>query len=222
VFRRRPQRPDARRIVARAIALQVLSTLARADGTEAARELLRDPRVHEELEPSEQRLVDLEPASWSSDERDEYVTDEAAGTLFWAIGAVAEIPPYDSPIEFGVGSDASGGRRPDEELDRARDLAELWHWRVRTRLLAEGGRPGAEASTTDPIVAQVAAEAHRRGDLDTPVDDDFPAFGRAFRNLDEKEFVLVAMVAHERHRALNWLCGYAPLWSDAAQTRRRA
>jgi len=52
--------------------------------------------------------------------------------------------------------------------------------------------------------------------IPTSIDEDFPAFGRAYRDLSSDEWAAVKSIAMERHFALNWLCGYAPEngWDD--------
>jgi hypothetical protein len=41
--------------------------------------------------------------------------------------------------------------------------------------------------------------------------DDYPAKGKAYRDLNTEEWAEVRSVTVERHFTLNWLCGYAPL-----------
>ena len=43
---------------------------------------------------------------------------------------------------------------------------------------------------------------------------DFPAFGKAYRNLSEDEYEQATSIAMERHLALNWLCGYDSDWDE--------
>ena len=42
------------------------------------------------------------------------------------------------------------------------------------------------------------------------IDNDFPAMGKAYRELDGREWSEVRSITMERHYALNWLCGLAP------------
>ena len=42
------------------------------------------------------------------------------------------------------------------------------------------------------------------------IDEDFPARGKAYRDLDEALARELASIASERHMALNWLWGSAP------------
>lgn len=75
---------------------------------------------------------------------------ESESCLLWALGHRAEITPYDQEvdIEDAISSlpDESCDKplagaclRSSSEIDAARDTAELWHWRSRTRQLQESG-----------------------------------------------------------------------------------
>ena len=163
-----------------------------------------------------QQLVD---ASWRI---------EAAMVLVWALNIIEEMPYYDTdsersllkkipstdPPEFAN----SAVLRPRDEISRARDVAEFWHWRSRTRQLIEDGTefPSDEKSEAmgihsfDGIVRFAAREGNRRGDLPELINDDFPAMGKAYRDLDDDEWSTVRSITMERHLALNWLSGYAP------------
>ncbi len=37
-----------------------------------------------------------------------------------------------------------------------------------------------------------------------------PAFGKPYREITDQEWGQVRSISLERHRGLNWLCGYAP------------
>jgi hypothetical protein len=41
------------------------------------------------------------------------------------------------------------------------------------------------------------------------IEEDFPAKGKAYRELSAEEWSEVRSVTFERHIALNWLCGYS-------------
>lgn len=64
--------------------------------------------------------------------------------------------------------------------------------------------------TYDDIVRVAAKRARQDGILSATVDDDFPAFGKAYRSLSADEWSCIRSITMERHFALNWLCGYAP------------
>jgi len=151
---------------------------------------------------------------------------EALQALMWALGMLSQLPPYDTmadhellervpvrpPADFWRGAQL----RPQSEIERARDAAELWHWRSRTRRLIEAGDrlpEGVRAAgfgSHDEIVRFTARRAQEDGSIPTCLDDDFPAKGKAYRDLTEEEWREVTSIAAERHLALNWLCGYAP------------
>ena len=150
---------------------------------------------------------------------------ESLAMLLWALGRIDTIPPYDEVVNgellLSLASSQSEGfvvgasLRPREEIERARTIAELWHWRSRTRQLSEAGRrfpgvPGLPVKSWEDVVRYTAPQAVTQGLLSHALDEDFPAFGRAYRDLSPEEWAQARSIAMERHFALNWLCGYAP------------
>ena len=59
-------------------------------------------------------------------------------------------------------------------------------------------------------IVRMAAQNAAADGLFEAIDGDFPAFGRPYAQLTADEWFQVTSIAMERHRALNWLCGYAP------------
>lgn len=156
---------------------------------------------------------------------------EAAGVLLWAVRRVDALPPWDEEfprrllaeegIMTGDPKAAEAFRRglalrPRRQLEHARDLAELWHWRSRTTTLQQRGQRLPEGLTFEKVVEMSAQAAAAKGYF-TPIGGDFPALGKAYRDLDPEEFSRVTSIAVERHWALNWLCGFAADW-DAVPT----
>ncbi len=153
---------------------------------------------------------------------------ESFQTLLWALGLVDRLPGYDAqadqdllktfPPSGEIGVYLKQARlRPSAEIERQRDLAELWHWRSRTRWLIETGAPLSAASgfeSYDQIVRSIATKD--AGGIGPVTDEDFTAFGKAYRDLTEDQWSIVRSITMERHFALNWLCGYAPgnQWDD--------
>ncbi len=163
------------------------------------------------LSLTEQQRVD---ASWLM---------EGAACLLWALGYLDAIPPYDTQasvelLKSGPNQPmrdllSSATLRPEAEITRARDAAELWHWRARTRQLQEGGAPSFKLppGLTFPLIIQDAAEAGLAGGAVTAVlEGDFPAFGAPYRDASAEQYHVLTSIAMERHRAFNWLCGKAP------------
>ncbi len=64
--------------------------------------------------------------------------------------------------------------------------------------------------TRDDVVKMAAHLAAEKGDIPAVIGNDFPVFGRSYRDITSEEFAVVTSIAMERHKALNWLCGYAP------------
>jgi hypothetical protein len=153
---------------------------------------------------------------------------EALVPLLWALQVVDEIPPYDTQSSPDLVSDSrfadldafisNASLRPSEEIDAARAIAEAWHWRSRTRQLIEDGiafpdSPEVVAAgfTSFDSIVRMSANSHEGdGTFDKMIDEDFPAFGKAYRDLTDEEWTTTRSITMERHLALNWLCGYAP------------
>lgn len=153
---------------------------------------------------------------------------EALQVLAWALGLIAKLPPYDAeaqsaflsliPADDGGEFSRSASLIERQEIEKAREAAELWHWRSRTRDLIEDGQPWPSTpeaaaigvTSFDGIVRHTARSLAAEGTLTDVIDDDFPAFGKAYRDLTDDEWSRVRSITMERHFALNWLCGYAP------------
>ncbi len=147
---------------------------------------------------------------------------ESAIVLMWALGLIPYFPPFDSQsnleilkqIPFlNIDSFINNARLiPDSEIERKRSIAELWHWRSRTRQMIEEKRvppAGIGFESFDQIVRAAAKEAYKKGDLADIIDEDFVVMGKSYRELSDDEWSEVRSITMERHHALNWLCGYA-------------
>ena len=64
--------------------------------------------------------------------------------------------------------------------------------------------------TVEQMLRLTSQKAADEGFIPRPIDGDFPALGKAYRDLSPTEFSIATSIAVERHRAFNWLCGYAP------------
>jgi hypothetical protein len=226
------RRPDASAVAARVLCLATVATLAElaidldqpdADlrAADASRAQLLAWAETEGLTDlygaAERELVERHPSTWTPQEVVNATwLQEAVGALLWALWERDELPGFDCEFE-----DAAAGvpvlestmqfvrravLRPADEIDRARDAAELWHWRARRTKRAHG------AGELDDAVRDVAMHAYEQGHLEEPIDGDFPAFGKPFRELTEDEVARASSIALERHFALNWLCGYSDDW----------
>ena len=142
---------------------------------------------------------------------------ESLACCLWALGLLPGIPPYDaqsSVLDRVPKGDVSelGESRSAAEIVRARSVAELWHWRSRTRQLQDQGHtmpPLPGGHTLDDIVLLAAEKATDAGDIAASCGGDLPAFGKPYRELSPEEVCLVASIAGERRKALNWLSGLA-------------
>ncbi len=167
--------------------------------------------------PQDLQIKDLNNFSWRK---------ESAAALMWALGILSELPPFDKETDPELinqvpKKDArqfieSAKLRSPEELEEKRSLAQSWHWRSRTRQLIEEGRPfpimpqAPQFNSFDDVVRFSAKALKEEGAFPEIINEDFPAKGKAYRDLTRNEWFEVRSVTMERHFALNWLCGYAP------------
>ncbi len=148
---------------------------------------------------------------------------EALGVLLWALNRLEAIPPYDAlfdleetltliPLFEPVAPFVDGAvLRSAEEIRRAREIAELWHWRARITQMQQDGRAAPDGTPLEELVRRAAALLREEG-IAEPLGDDFPAFGRPYASLLPTEYDRVYGVSRERHLALNWLCGRSRDW----------
>jgi uncharacterized protein DUF4272 len=159
----------------------------------------------------------IEEESWTAD---------ALVALAWALGLVDAMPPYDAfadaapalaaipaPWDSVAKFAQSAKLRPDEELAKERERAEVWHWRSAAELLARDG-PRAERPEIEATARDVAREASEAGLIGPLVDGDFSVAGRAYRCIVEDDLIDLAEIAYQRLHALNWACGFGRSWTD--------
>jgi hypothetical protein len=148
---------------------------------------------------------------------------ESLQILVWALGLINKIPGCDTmagddllnhlQLEKFKEFRTSAKLRAAKEIESARETAELWHWRSRTRELIEEKQPFPpeipQFKSYDEVVRLSAKAAKEAGTLEI-IDEDFSIKGKAYRDLTQEEWSPIKSIAFERHFALNWLCGYAP------------
>jgi hypothetical protein len=178
-------------------------------------EKLRELGVWDEMNEAERKFMNALPLEIDVQTIiDNMWLSESAVCLLWSLGFVEKLPPYDQqsdpdltnrlPRESMEELESKVALRPAEEIQRQREIAELWHWRSHARSLHKNGEGIKE------ILRATAEKAAAEGLFPAPTDGDFPAFGKAYRNLSDQEYFLATSIAAERHRAFNWLCGFAP------------
>jgi hypothetical protein len=154
---------------------------------------------------------------------------ESIVCLLWALQIISKLPAYDQEAKHDLVNMFPAAPindlierarfRSQQEIKKQRDIAELWHWRARTRRLQEEGRlngqlPG--GMTIEQIIELSATKGAEHGDLPKSIGSDFPALGKPYRDLSFEEFASLNSIAQERHKAFNWLCGFSPngRWAD--------
>jgi hypothetical protein len=184
--KRQPVAPDQNAVVDRALCISAVAMLGAIasgvdEGTmdagqageyqkESHRWLIRE-QLTAALSIQERALLAKAVTDWT--ERDALSASwrsEALGVLLWALSALDEIPPYDERFErlpsfvplLAPTADfrRTAKLRSAEDIERARDLAERWHRRARTRQLGEGDDPQVERVDLDADVTAAAVERH--------------------------------------------------------------
>jgi hypothetical protein len=193
--------------------------------------VLRAAGLWEQLEENEREF--FQTGAFETIERqriDASWLAESIMCLLWAVGRVPQIPAYDQQVDpisnkfFQAGERAHdmidlAVLRQQPEIDKQRDWAELWHWRCRThKLLEEKKIPATlpNGTTMVKLIQIAAGKAAEEGVFAEPIKNDFPAFGKPFQEISADELFQIRSIVQERHRSLNWLCGYAPdnRWSQ--------
>jgi TPR repeat protein len=153
---------------------------------------------------------------------------EALGVIGWSLGLADRIPPYDAQLDESsfayhlkilcpAKPFVSGAKLRDEkEILQAREIAESWLWRARTtQIQKEPGKypppPLPPGWTYDKIILQASTYWEKEG-LFKGINGDYPAHGKAYRELTDGEWHEMRSIATERLYGLNWLCGYAADW----------
>lgn len=198
-------------------------------GREKHWQRLRQTEIWNAVSPIERELADTTIVSMTHEQQlNASWRMESACVLMWSLGMIPSLPRYDEQASHdplkraaseGIDQFLTAARLRDPvEIDFVRSDAELWHWRSRTRQLIDEGRkfPADEKTRAagfesyDDVVRFTARKQFERGRIAECTEEDFVAFGKAYRNLTTDEWSEVRSITMERHYALNWLCGYAP------------
>jgi hypothetical protein len=191
---------------------------------------LREENLWDEVSPKEKQLLESHVKDITQQQLINALWRiEAIQVLMWALGYLSEIPPYGTKatseimkqIPQGTSAEliASAKLKDRKEIERAREIAELWHWRSRTRQMQEEGRPcpvtdamkSAGLDSYEAIIRTTTQVAVRDGTLLTKnTADDFLVCAKSYRDMTADEWADVRSITMERHVALNWLCGRAP------------
>jgi hypothetical protein len=220
--------PDARRVAQRTLVL--CSVAARgfldaetpADAEELQHDLVEFVRRHHldvEMEPEELAILEAPIGTLDRQQMiDATWRLEGMAVLAWSLGVV-ELPPHDQPVEglslcmsLGMLSHATPlllqlpQRRPAEEIARMQTRLLGIHWRM-------------VDYRVQPMHVDFRAVASSNGsgtwDLSNVpmVDDDLAIRGVRLDRADPSARTQTESIARERHKAINWVTGRAPLYS---------
>ena len=111
---------------------------------------LRRARLWKRATEAERAFLEADADDWTEQQRiDASWCGEAAGTLLWALGEIDALPPFDVehvPENLDVLPDDPPAKlmrrarlRSGAEIETAREVSELWHWRSHTHRLSVDG-----------------------------------------------------------------------------------
>jgi Domain of unknown function (DUF4272) len=159
---------------------------------------------------------------------------EALVTLEWALQIVQPMPladvqiPMEDVLEGAwLLKETSGFRKkasllPPAEIHKQRDVAEFWLWRSRTwKLQHYSEEKLREHKVSKEKLRAIADHAAAKGEKDglfRCIEGDFPAFGKPFRALDDREWTKINSILTERLYGLNWICNIDGLEWDNVET----
>jgi hypothetical protein len=187
-------------------------------------EWARGQGIWRQASQQETRLLDRPLGEWSIKEITSQTNRiEALVALLWALNR-AQLGRHDQPCEreavlarVPVLKDAKdfvnfSALRAPSEIESARNAATFWHWRSRAQVLLRNPQHAPHGQDLPRTIRMAAQTAYTKGYCSQPLDGDFPAFGKPYRELTDSEYSAVSTVSAERHYALNWLCGKAADW----------
>jgi hypothetical protein len=155
---------------------------------------------------------------------------ESGGTLLWALGHLAELPPVEQgfdvlgivrrlpllqdPAPFIQSADL----RVTGELEQAYRRLDLWSWRAQVDTAIRRQMAPPESWTWEKIVRVTLDLAHEEGVIPASLDDDLACFGKPYRDLEAAQRRFVTSVSTERLRALAWVLGKVDQWGDLPES----
>jgi hypothetical protein len=200
---------------------------------ERLRQWLAAENLMPSLSPQETRWLDAPIGQLPlRDTIDASWRHEALTAILWTLGVVDPMPPSDVQMDAADLFEATNllrrpqpfreriGMRKPEAIGEARDNAEFWLWRARTERILRGPAEGLSEGWDAPKLAEIVRHAAQTGEergLFKRIEGDFPALGKAFRNLSEDERGYMESMCRERLYGLNWICDEENVaWDDVA------
>lgn len=160
---------------------------------------------------------DIVAASWEA---------AALDALAWALGLVPALDPTElgdtgrlvdeipHPWQKTEPWIAARELRPEPEIVRQREIAEIWDWRVSvepSRRSAEGR----ELKTIERAITETTRESQAAGLLPPGKKGSFRFSGSIpVTDADLEDLDRLVAITTERLLALNWLCGFGDSWDD--------
>ena len=225
-------RANAEELFNSGLSSPLIVELTGAEASQVPSELnqwLLQERLTQELSPQERRWMKIPIGRWSErDILDAWWRREGLLVLLWSMQVIDSLPDADTQLNLDdllrsacLLKDTREFRRTtklrnSDEINKARDIAELWLWRARTTQLQDSDKSSSEPGMSKnelQLIVRLAAEAGERDGMFKCTRGDFPCFGKSFSELSADEWSLIHSISIERRYALNWLCHGAE-WDD--------
>jgi hypothetical protein len=183
----------------------------------ASDQLNVDARAAAVPTPREQSLLDRPFGEWTLDEIAQLAwRNEAAVALLWALGLLAEMPPYTAPVPAKTVMDhldrlkrTDGAPQLRERTLRedALELATFWNWRARTEQFRRSGMPAPPGDTYDATIQRAIRSIVDAGLIrqENVGEGDVMIVDVRYANVDGGTFLQLACIAFERQLALEWV-----------------
>lgn len=185
---------------------------------------LKDTKLWDKISPNEMIFLNTPVLSITQQQIINIIWRmESVMCLMWSLNLIKDIPLFDQqqspdllnkiPIDNLASFRKEAKLRPESEIMEFQSMAEMWHWRDRTRELQEKNTPiilPEGVKNLDEVVRSVCKSILEQGKKFIPViEEDFLAFNKPYRDLDINQYSEVKSISIERHFALNWLCGFS-------------
>lgn len=211
-----------------------MTGVAPQDAASCLKTWLQQEELADYLSPQERFLMNRPLGEWTERETlDASWGRECITVLLWGLKIIEPMPAADTQLAIidvlesaCLLKDAQNFRRnvrlrSSEEIKKARDEAEFWLWRVRTTQLQNSPESANDPRLSREKLGAIIAHAAETGERDgmfKRIREDFPAFDKAFRELNDSEWSLAHSICSERLYGLNWLSDVDSLDWDHIET----
>jgi hypothetical protein len=184
-------------------------------------------KIDSHFTPAEEILHSKPLGTWSSKALMQISwRAETLGMLLWSLRLIHTIPNFDTPFEteeviapldlFNPTIDLvwCAELRPNYELCRMRDAAELWNWRSHASELQRLGIRPSKGVDYREVIRVTGEQALADGILTGLCEGDFSVFGKPYTQMTNDEYELVQTISRERYSVITWVTEITSEWES--------